>query len=594
MCAPCHCGTPALALAMTIASGRRAVMPSTETRRSEAPTPQLAPNASGAASKPVEQLGVGLGREAHHGAAGGVEARGRGVGHAERARGARPRRGFPRAPTWSRSRRRRRRLAFRPSICSAKTSAASSSVSGPSGASRSPVGPTEPATTTRRPALSATSRAISAASRFSSRTRPSSLCSISRRRLPPNELVRMMSAPASTKVWCRARIFSGLRVVPQFRRLARGQPHVEQVGAGRAVGEQRAAFGEKGCSMQGLEMGRRSNRAAGATARRGTRRASWFDAARSFMAPILSQSRSSRDADPPLTSPAPCRMVSASTGEAARVGEETFLGLDIGTSSVKALLVDADQRTVAEASAALDVSRPQPLWSEQNPARLGRRRRGRGPCRAPPRAGGVRAARRRRPFRPDARRDFPRRRRQAAASGDPVERRPLVRRMRGTRAPRARIFSPAPATWPCPASPRRRRCGSPSTSRRRSRATKRVLLPKDYVRLKLTGEAVSRNVGRRRHAVARHRAPALGRDADRRQRPDALAHAGAGRGLRCLRLSVAADGDGVGPWRAAKSRSPAAAATMRPRRSASARSRRARASSRSAPRASSSPSPTNM
>ena len=49
------------------------------------------------------------------------------------------------------------------------------------------------------------------------------------------------------------------------------------------------------------------------------------------------------------------------------MGQETFLGLDIGTSSVKALLVDADQRTLAEASAALDVSRPQPLWSEQNP-----------------------------------------------------------------------------------------------------------------------------------------------------------------------------------------------------------------------------------
>ncbi len=49
------------------------------------------------------------------------------------------------------------------------------------------------------------------------------------------------------------------------------------------------------------------------------------------------------------------------------MGEETFLGLDIGTSSVKALLIDADQRPIAEASAALDVSRPKPLWSEQNP-----------------------------------------------------------------------------------------------------------------------------------------------------------------------------------------------------------------------------------
>ena len=49
------------------------------------------------------------------------------------------------------------------------------------------------------------------------------------------------------------------------------------------------------------------------------------------------------------------------------MARETFLGLDIGTSSVKALLIDADQRVVTEASAALDVSRPHPLWSEQNP-----------------------------------------------------------------------------------------------------------------------------------------------------------------------------------------------------------------------------------
>ena len=47
--------------------------------------------------------------------------------------------------------------------------------------------------------------------------------------------------------------------------------------------------------------------------------------------------------------------------------QETFLGLDIGTSSVKALLVDADQRVVAEASTPLSLSRPHPLWSEQDP-----------------------------------------------------------------------------------------------------------------------------------------------------------------------------------------------------------------------------------
>lgn len=45
------------------------------------------------------------------------------------------------------------------------------------------------------------------------------------------------------------------------------------------------------------------------------------------------------------------------------------LGVDIGTSGVKAVLVDAADRVVAEAaSAPLVVSRPQPLWAEQDPA----------------------------------------------------------------------------------------------------------------------------------------------------------------------------------------------------------------------------------
>jgi len=45
-----------------------------------------------------------------------------------------------------------------------------------------------------------------------------------------------------------------------------------------------------------------------------------------------------------------------------------FLGIDLGTSSVKAVLVDGDQRVVDHESAPLDVSRPHPLWSEQDPA----------------------------------------------------------------------------------------------------------------------------------------------------------------------------------------------------------------------------------
>ena len=44
-----------------------------------------------------------------------------------------------------------------------------------------------------------------------------------------------------------------------------------------------------------------------------------------------------------------------------------FLGIDVGTSSVKAVLVDDNDQVVAQASAALTVERPQPLWSEQDP-----------------------------------------------------------------------------------------------------------------------------------------------------------------------------------------------------------------------------------
>lgn len=44
----------------------------------------------------------------------------------------------------------------------------------------------------------------------------------------------------------------------------------------------------------------------------------------------------------------------------------SFLGLDIGTSSVKAILVDPNQSILAESAAALALSRPHPLWSKQS------------------------------------------------------------------------------------------------------------------------------------------------------------------------------------------------------------------------------------
>jgi xylulokinase len=45
-----------------------------------------------------------------------------------------------------------------------------------------------------------------------------------------------------------------------------------------------------------------------------------------------------------------------------------YLGIDIGTSSVKAVIVDDADAVVEQASAPLSVSRPQASWSEQNPA----------------------------------------------------------------------------------------------------------------------------------------------------------------------------------------------------------------------------------
>lgn len=45
-----------------------------------------------------------------------------------------------------------------------------------------------------------------------------------------------------------------------------------------------------------------------------------------------------------------------------------YLGIDLGTSEIKLVLLDDQHRTVASVGAALNVSRPQPLWSEQTPS----------------------------------------------------------------------------------------------------------------------------------------------------------------------------------------------------------------------------------
>ena len=44
-----------------------------------------------------------------------------------------------------------------------------------------------------------------------------------------------------------------------------------------------------------------------------------------------------------------------------------FIGIDVGTSAVKIVLVDGAQTVLAEHEAPLAISRPRPDWSEQDP-----------------------------------------------------------------------------------------------------------------------------------------------------------------------------------------------------------------------------------
>lgn len=45
-----------------------------------------------------------------------------------------------------------------------------------------------------------------------------------------------------------------------------------------------------------------------------------------------------------------------------------YVGIDLGTSGIKVILLNANDQVIDSASAPLTVSRPQPLWSEQEPA----------------------------------------------------------------------------------------------------------------------------------------------------------------------------------------------------------------------------------
>ena len=44
-----------------------------------------------------------------------------------------------------------------------------------------------------------------------------------------------------------------------------------------------------------------------------------------------------------------------------------YLGIDLGTSGLKVILIDDDQKLLGEKNIPLEVNRPQELFSEQSP-----------------------------------------------------------------------------------------------------------------------------------------------------------------------------------------------------------------------------------
>src|SRR5882762_2149457 len=54
-------------------------------------------------------------------------------------------------------------------------------------------------------------------------------------------------------------------------------------------------------------------------------------------------------------------------GSATEPYSRMYLGIDLGTSEVKVLLLDAGHHVVAVTGESLHISRPRPLWSEQHP-----------------------------------------------------------------------------------------------------------------------------------------------------------------------------------------------------------------------------------
>ncbi|MDU8942018.1 xylulokinase [Ovoidimarina sediminis] len=163
-----------------------------------------------------------------------------------------------------------------------------------------------------------------------------------------------------------------------------------------------------------------------------------------------------------------------------------YLGLDLGTSGLKALLVGEDQEVIASESAPLEVSRPHPGWSEQDPgawiracdavlAALGRDRLAavRGIGLSGQMHGATLLDTADRPLRPCILWNDTRAHAEAAA----MDADPAFRKITGNIVFPG--FTAPKVAWVA--------AQEPETAR----ALRRVLLPKDYLRLYLTGEAVS-------------------------------------------------------------------------------------------------------
>ena len=164
-----------------------------------------------------------------------------------------------------------------------------------------------------------------------------------------------------------------------------------------------------------------------------------------------------------------------------------FLGIDLGTSGVKAVIVDAARGVLGQATARLSVSRPHPGWSEQAPGAWWRaatdavqtldpalRAAVRGVGLAGQMHGAVLLGADDRPLRPAILWDDGRSQAECAALEVAA---PRLRGISGNCAMPG--FTAPKLLWV--------RHHEPAIFA----ATRRVLLPKDYLRLLLTGEAIS-------------------------------------------------------------------------------------------------------